>query len=163
MPTLQQDRFISTVGVQVLVFTGLAGIFVAQCSRTSSSLQLATFTGTSAEQDLSGQHNPEAEAASMAAEALEHAQLRAQLEEATLPLMLDAMWAANVLDIESTLQHVCKKVGRWHQMHDQMSSIHSNVACPPSPKCSPAPLSTLIPPGPCCWGLEGRGGEQAAS
>lgn len=45
-----------------------------------------------------------------AAETLEHAQLRAQLEEATLPLMLDAMWAANVLDIESTLQHVCKKV-----------------------------------------------------
>ena len=47
----------------------------------------------------------------MAAENLEHAQLRAQLEEATLPLMLDAMWAANVLDIESTLRHVCKKVG----------------------------------------------------
>lgn len=55
---------------------------------------------------MSEQQNSEAEVA----ETLEHAQLRAQLEEATLPLMLDAMWAANVLDIESTLQHVCKKV-----------------------------------------------------
>ena len=55
---------------------------------------------------MSEQQKSEAEAA----ETLEHAQLRAQLEEATLPLMLDAMWAANVLDIESTLQHVCKKV-----------------------------------------------------
>lgn len=71
----------------------------------------ACVTGSSAEQPLSEQQRAEAEAASTAAEALEHAQLRAQLEEATLPLMLDAMWAANVLDIESTLRHVCKKVG----------------------------------------------------
>ena len=62
--------------------------------------------GASGEQPMSEQQRSEAEAA----ETLEHAQLRAQLEEATLPLMLDAMWAANVLDIESTLQHVCKKV-----------------------------------------------------
>lgn len=63
---------------------------------------------------MSEQQRAEAEAAALAAqqqaENLEHAQLRAQLEEATLPLMLDAMWAANVLDIESTLRHVCKKV-----------------------------------------------------
>lgn len=51
-----------------------------------------------------------ARTAQQQADNLEHAQLRAQLEEATLPLMLDAMWAANVLDIENTLRHVCKKV-----------------------------------------------------
>lgn len=68
--------------------------------------EIAWIAGESGEQPVSDQQNSEAEAA----ETLEHAQLRAQLEEATLPLMLDAMWAANVLDIESTLQHVCKKV-----------------------------------------------------
>ena len=70
--------------------------------------------GVSGQQEMSEQQRAEAEAAAVAAqrqaENLEHAQLRAQLEEATLPLMLDAMWAANVLDIESTLRHVCKKV-----------------------------------------------------
>lgn len=35
---------------------------------------------------------------------------RARLEEASLPLMLDAMWAANLIDIQSTLRHVCRKV-----------------------------------------------------
>lgn len=65
---------------------------------------------------MSEQQKSEAESAAMAAENLEHAQLRAQLEEATLPLMLDAMWAANVLDIESTLRHVCKKVGTTQPM-----------------------------------------------
>lgn len=69
--------------------------------------------GVSGEQEESEQR-VEAEAAARAAqqqaENLEHAQLRAQLEEATLPLMLDAMWAANVLDIENILRHVCKKV-----------------------------------------------------
>ena len=68
------------------------------------------FSGASGEQEMSEQQKAEAEAAASAAENLEHAQLRAQLEEATLPLMLDAMWAANVLDIENTLRHVCKKV-----------------------------------------------------
>ena len=38
---------------------------------------------------------------------------RQRLEEAALPVMLDAMWAANVLDIESTVRSVCKKVGLW--------------------------------------------------
>ncbi len=70
--------------------------------------------GVSGQQEVSEQQRAEAEAAAVAAqrqaENLEHAQLRAQLEEATLPLMLDAMWAANVLDIENTLRHVCKKV-----------------------------------------------------
>ncbi|KAL3131275.1 hypothetical protein ABBQ38_000570 [Trebouxia sp. C0009 RCD-2024] len=89
----------------------------ARMNQQSSSPSAAPATGpfdqqpgSSAEQPLSEQQRAEAEAASTAAEALEHAQLRAQLEEATLPLMLDAMWAANVLDIESTLRHVCKKV-----------------------------------------------------
>ncbi|DBA91090.1 TPA: hypothetical protein ACH3X1_016055 [Trebouxia sp. C0004] len=70
--------------------------------------------GVSGQQEMSEQQRAEADAAAVAAqrqaENLEHAQLRAHLEEATLPLMLDAMWAANVLDIESTLRHVCKKV-----------------------------------------------------
>jgi hypothetical protein len=35
---------------------------------------------------------------------------RARLEEAALPLMLDAMWAANVCDIELTVRHVCQRV-----------------------------------------------------
>lgn len=35
---------------------------------------------------------------------------RQKMEEATLPLMLEAMWAANVLDIQTTLRKVCKKV-----------------------------------------------------
>ena len=55
-----------------------------------------------------------ARTAQQQADNLEHAQLRAQLEEATLPLMLDAMWAANVLDIENTLRHVCKKVRKTY-------------------------------------------------
>lgn len=39
-----------------------------------------------------------------------HSQKRQNLEEATLPLMLDAMWAANVVDIETTVRSVCQKV-----------------------------------------------------
>ncbi|GLC44692.1 hypothetical protein PLESTB_000973900 [Pleodorina starrii] len=35
---------------------------------------------------------------------------RQKLEEAALPLMLEAMWAANVLDIQTTLKKVCKFV-----------------------------------------------------
>lgn len=37
---------------------------------------------------------------------------KAALEGKALPLMLDAMWAANVLDIEATLRHVCQAVLR---------------------------------------------------
>lgn len=35
---------------------------------------------------------------------------RAKLEEAGLPLVLEAMWAANVIDIQMTLQRVCRRV-----------------------------------------------------
>ncbi|GFR42214.1 hypothetical protein Agub_g3105 [Astrephomene gubernaculifera] len=35
---------------------------------------------------------------------------RQRLEEAALPLMLEAMWAANVLDIQNTLKKVCRAV-----------------------------------------------------
>ena len=44
---------------------------------------------------------------------------RQKLEEAALPLMLDAMWAANVMDIQQTLRAVCQDVRTpvcgWHQ------------------------------------------------
>ncbi len=44
--------------------------------------------------------------AAQTAEASALLQRRAALEERALPLMLDAMWAANVLDIETTVRHV---------------------------------------------------------
>ena len=47
-------------------------------------------------------------AAALAAAAA--AAARGKLEEESLPLMLDAMWAANRLDIEATLRHVCKRL-----------------------------------------------------
>ena len=53
----------------------------------------------------------EAERARRSAAAAEE---RARLEEASLPLMLEAMWAANVLDIQSTLRHVTRAV-----LHDK--------------------------------------------
>eukprot|EP00891_Asterochloris_glomerata_P009342 jgi/Astpho2/9342/Aster-07279 len=53
----------------------------------------------------------------------EHQQRRQRLEEASLPLMLDALWAGNVLDIETTLRHVCKKV-----MNDPMVSKQERKA-----------------------------------
>ena len=36
---------------------------------------------------------------------------REKMQEASLPLMLEALWAANVVDIESTIRGVCQKVG----------------------------------------------------
>lgn len=45
-----------------------------------------------------------------AAENMAHLQAMAMLEEKALPLMLEAMWAANVVDIQNTLKHVCKQV-----------------------------------------------------
>ena len=35
---------------------------------------------------------------------------KAKIEEMALPLMLEAMWAANVVDIETTVAKVCSKV-----------------------------------------------------
>ena len=46
-----------------------------------------------------------------AAAAAKAAAERARLEEAALPLMLEAMWAANMCDIELTVRHVCQRVG----------------------------------------------------
>ncbi len=34
-----------------------------------------------------------------------------EMMEASLPLVLEAMWRANLLDIEATLRGVCDKVG----------------------------------------------------
>lgn len=48
---------------------------------------------------------PEAEQA--AAEALLR---KAEMEEAALPVVLEALWAANVLDIQSTIKKVCRRV-----------------------------------------------------
>lgn len=56
----------------------------------------------------SGAAAPDSAAAATAAAAA--AAERAKLEEQALPIMLDAMWAANVLDIQSTLRHVCRRV-----------------------------------------------------
>ena len=54
---------------------------------------------------------------------------RGKLEEESLPLMLDAMWAANRLDIEATLRHVCKRL-----LNDPQVCVHLGVtpsACKP--------------------------------
>lgn len=48
--------------------------------------------------------------AELAGAALAAQAQRVAAEEASLPLMLDAMWAANALDIDSTLRRVCRKV-----------------------------------------------------
>lgn len=50
------------------------------------------------------------DASTLAQAAANAAAERARAEEDSLPLMLDAMWAANVIDIESTLRHVCRRV-----------------------------------------------------
>jgi curved DNA-binding protein CbpA len=59
-------------------------------------------------------------AAATAAATAAHAE-RVKAEEDTLPLMLDAMWAANVLDINSTLRKVCKSVLK----NPDLSKAHS--------------------------------------
>ena len=41
---------------------------------------------------------------------VQHQAEKAKLEEATLPLMLEVMWAANVVDIQSTLRRVARMV-----------------------------------------------------
>ena len=53
---------------------------------------------------------------------------RQKLEEAALPLMLDAMWAANVMDIQQTLKSGCHDVRVpplfcWPQPFNQ-SNLH---------------------------------------
>ena len=41
---------------------------------------------------------------------VQHQAEKAKLEEAALPLMLEVMWAANVVDIQTTLRHVARTV-----------------------------------------------------
>lgn len=53
---------------------------------------------------------PATDPAQLAAAAAAASAERARMEEESLPLMLDAMWAANALDIEATLTHVCRRV-----------------------------------------------------
>ena len=48
---------------------------------------------------------------------------RAKLEEAALPLMLDAMWAANVLDIQHTVKAVC------HEVHPDLKTSAYRYSC----------------------------------
>jgi len=52
---------------------------------------------------------------------IDYAAQRVALEEKALPLMLEAMWAANVLDIEATLRHVCKIILYDNQVSKQHS------------------------------------------
>lgn len=60
--------------------------------------------------DLSDSIEPsEADPASVN-EAYEAMLKRAELEEAALPVVLEAMWAANVIDIQSTIKKVCHRV-----------------------------------------------------
>ena len=47
---------------------------------------------------------------------------KARLEEASLPLMLDAMWAANLIDIQSTVRHVCRMVRALHTAADRWTN-----------------------------------------
>lgn len=49
---------------------------------------------------------------------------RQKLEEAALPLMLDAMWAANVMDIQQTLKIVCHEVKVLPFVATAFTSIH---------------------------------------
>ena len=41
---------------------------------------------------------------------VQHQAQKAKLEEDALPLMLEVMWAANLMDIQSTLRHVARAV-----------------------------------------------------
>ena len=69
---------------------------------------------------------------------------RQKLEEAALPLMLDAMWAANVMDIQQTLRAVCQDVRTpaccWQQpsgldlscsiLHGDLWLVAGILSCP---------------------------------
>lgn len=74
--------------------------------------RLAAGQATSSSPGSGAVGSPQQQAISAAQQAAASAQLarRAELEEKALPLMLDAMWAANVVDIESTLGKVCERV-----------------------------------------------------
>ena len=55
-------------------------------------------------------HCMQAEQEAFVASNVQHQAEKAKLEEAALPLMLDVMWAANLMDIQSTLRHVARAV-----------------------------------------------------
>ncbi|KAK9800240.1 hypothetical protein WJX73_004696 [Symbiochloris irregularis] len=48
---------------------------------------------------------------------------KARLEEASLPLMMDAWWAANLIDIQTTVRHTCRRV-----LKDQSASRDVRLA-----------------------------------
>ena len=54
---------------------------------------------------------------------MELASERQKLEEAALPLMLDAMWAANVMDIQQTLKAVCHEVLTCYAMQRTVAHL----------------------------------------
>ena len=51
---------------------------------------------------------------------------RAALEEAALPLMLEAMWAANRLDIQHTVKAVCQEVCALHGVLDRRYPVEQH-------------------------------------
>jgi hypothetical protein len=53
-----------------------------------------------------------------------------QLEEESLPLMLEAMWAANVLDVQSTIRKVCN-IGVPCLKCNRTFCVHSGLAALP--------------------------------
>ena len=74
-----------------------------QQQHTNGSLQQQGWQQGQQQQRQQQQQQQPVDPAAIAAE-------RARLEEAALPLMLEAMWAANRLDIQATLRHVCRAV-----------------------------------------------------
>lgn len=70
-------------------------------------------------EEASTQRNGNDKASQPLPSSIDYTAQRAALEEKTLPLMLEAMWAANVLDIEATLRHVCKAILYDNQVSKQ--------------------------------------------
>ncbi|EIE18163.1 DnaJ-domain-containing protein [Coccomyxa subellipsoidea C-169] len=87
-----------------------AASFSSQQQHSSGDAQGAA--GSSSKVSAEGESADHSSADAASAVGISMAAERAKLEEAALPLMLDAMWAANVLDIQHTVKAVCQEVLR---------------------------------------------------